>query len=565
MLEQSDDSDDDEEIPTLLNLDLNLAPQDGTTQRVEKQISTTSIERDNDEDLPAVPVTVLTGFLGSGKTCLIQYILRSPNHKKKIAVIENEFSGISAASSSDDEASNNVLEREQQRQQGLSIETLIARDGSDNLNNLTDLIELPNGCICCTVKDSLVETLENLLSKKRELDYIIIECSGMANPGPIASIFWLDDALGSRIRLDGVVTCVDARNLEMQLRETNSSGSSHSFVNDNHMESSQGQGISKYDDSEGGDEAAQQIAFADRIIINKVDLLDQQSKQIVSVIDQIRQINATAPIRTTTFSQIPDLEWILDAKCFDVERAKDAEAAFSTITKDTDGVITVKQAQGCSEPMCLSCTRSNKTGDPVIEPSGFGGGQSIPLCTPCTTVQVQIPQPVNKHRHTSSICTVALIEKGSINLKQMHAWLASILWPDQDKDDSVLKAQLNKLEKLGKITTPELVEQRQKQLHSGKMQIFRIKGIVSVKHPMIDGNAVVDENDMTTSIDENGFDRQTYIVQAVNDLWEIHTASESLGWASDEPAQDRLCKLVVIGRYLDRAALSSGFTSCLAT
>lgn len=176
-----------------------------------------------------------------------------------------------------------------------------------------------------------------------------------------------------------------------------------------------------------------------------------------------------------------------------------------------------------------------------------------------------LPQPINEHRHTSSICTVALIEKGSINLKQMHAWLASVLWPDQDEDDSVLTAQLNKLEKLGMITTPELIKQRQKKLQLGKMQIFRIKGIVSVKHPIIDGNTTVDDNDMTTSIDEDGFDRLKYIVQGVNDLWDIHAASESLGWASDEPVEARLCKLVIIGRHLDRATLSTGFTSCLAT
>jgi len=558
MLEQSDD---DEEIPTLLNLDLCQSSEEQNQLTEREDSNTSSII--NDKDLPAVPVTILTGFLGSGKTCLIQYILRSPHHKKKIAVIENEFSGISAAASSDETASNNPLEREQ-RQQGLSIETLIARDGSDDMNNLTDLIELPNGCICCTVKDSLVETLENLLSKKRELDYIIIECSGMANPGPIASVFWLDDALGSRIRLDGVVTCVDARNLEMQLRETNSSGN-HTFITSNNSESNQEHDMVKNDDLGGGDEAAQQIAFADRIIINKVDLLDQKSEQVVSVIDRIRQINATAPIRTTTFSQIPDLEWILDAKCFDVERAKDAEVAFSAITKDADGAITVRQAQGCTEPKCESCSRLNKTPGSLVGSSSIIGGISTTFCAPCIAAPVNIsPRPGNDHRHTSSICTVALIEQGSLNLKQMHAWLASILWPDQDQDDRVLKAQLTELEKLRKLTTTQLIEQRHRQLHSGKMQIFRIKGIVSVKHPIIDGSVAVDDDDLTNSTDEDGFDRRKYIVQAVNDLWDIHAGSESLDWGSDEKPQVRLCKLVVIGRYLDRSALSSGFTSCLA-
>jgi len=210
----------------------------------------------------------------------------------------------------------------------------------------------------------------------------------------------------------------------------------------------------------------------------------------------------------------------------------------------------------------VACSRSDNTTRSVIDFSSPIGGLYIPSCTaPPARIS---PRPVNDHRHTSSICTVALIEQGSVNLKQMHARLASILWPDQDQDDRVLKAQLTELEKLRKLTTTQLIEQRHRQLHSGKMQIFRIKGIVSVKHPIIDGSVAVDDDDLTNSTDEDGFDRRKYIVQAVNDLWDIHAGSESLDWGSDEKPQVRLCKLVVIGRYLDRSALSSGFTSCLA-
>lgn len=96
--------------------------------------------------------------IGSGKTTLIQYILKSPEHKYRIAVIENEFGA------------------------GLEVESMIAKDGVDN-SSLADFIELPNGCVCCTVKDNLVVTLETLLQKRRDLDYILIEASGMANPG----------------------------------------------------------------------------------------------------------------------------------------------------------------------------------------------------------------------------------------------------------------------------------------------------------------------------------------------------------------------------------------------
>jgi len=537
--DDDDDDDEDDEVPTLLDLSLSQNPEVILTPLEAEESSAV------DEGDQVVPVTILSGFLGSGKTCLIQYILRSSNHGKKIAVIENEFSGAAAASVDTMSAS--------EREQGLSIETIIARDGTDN-SNLTDLIELPNGCICCTVKDSLVETLENLLQKKRDLNYIIIECSGMANPGPIASIFWLDDALGSRIRLDGVVVCVDARNVEMQLRETRSQN--HGFMLSKNDSNSGEKLIPSENDLVGGDEAAQQIAFADRIIINKVDLL-QETEDIKRVISLIRGINSSAPIRKTTFSQISDLDWILDAKCFDVERAKDVDIASPNITTNEHEA----SMQPCLEPECVVCPKYRKTKTSKnIKPITLEG-QPLLFCAPVNTTLsplLRAPPPRDSHSHTSSISTVALIEKGSVNIRRMNAWLASILWPDQDENNQVLQAQLHELEKLGRLTSTKLIEQRRNKL-VGKMRIFRIKGILSVKHS-INEVAASDKENMT--IDANGLDSRKYIVQAVNDLWEIHAASKSLNWDSDE-VKNRLCKLVVIGRYLDRSALNSGFASCL--
>lgn len=210
------DSDDDEP-PLLVNL------ESADTATATKPVASTSHPETTAETLPPCPVTILSGFLGSGKiatlmlkkcsatqvlsmlfltpiffiptshstplqlycalcyhyystntpgkTTLIQYILKSPDHKKRIAVIENEFG------------------------EGLAIESLIAKDGmEDQNNNLIDLIELPNGCVCCTVKDSLVATLESLLDKRQDLDYILIEASGMANPGVCSvcvCVLWL--------------------------------------------------------------------------------------------------------------------------------------------------------------------------------------------------------------------------------------------------------------------------------------------------------------------------------------------------------------------------------------
>jgi G3E family GTPase len=492
-----DDDDSDDEIPVLVNIEQQSLH---STVTVPKQT-------DQDEDLTPVPVTILTGFLGSGKTTLIQYILRSPDHGKKIAVIENEFSGSSAANISGASKLSGILAEKE----GLNIETLIAREGTKG-DNLIDLIELPNGCICCTVKDSLVETLEALLEQKRELDYIIIECSGMANPGPIASIFWLDDALESRLRLDGIVTCVDARNVKMQLSETSSNQNS------------------EHGNVLGGDEAAQQIAYADRIIVNKVDLLPNKpksnggSESLEEVIGQIRAINRTAPIRTTTFSQIDNLTWILDANCFDAERAQDVENMFSISNK------------GQQE-------ESAEVNESYID----DGLQSFQFCQPCL--------PPNSHIHTNAIRTIALIEFGSVCLKRMNAWLAEILWPDQDKDDSVLTAELQKLEKLGQITNADIMARRKREEIHDRMLIFRIKGVMSSRFPHSEDIEDGDE----AYIDEGGLDRRKYIVQAVNDLWEINPAKTALHWNSIEP---RMCKLVLIGRNLNQDRLLSGFRKC---
>lgn len=159
------------------------------------------VESDDNEEPPAltavpdsgkkVPVTILTGFLGSGKTTLLNYIL-SANHGKRIAVIENEFSG------------------------GLGIEGMIAKSGLDG-GNLEGFFELNNGCICCTVKEDLLTTLEQLVIHKDRFDYIIIETTGVANPGPVITTFWSDDAIESSLKLDGVVCVVDGVNLQSYL------------------------------------------------------------------------------------------------------------------------------------------------------------------------------------------------------------------------------------------------------------------------------------------------------------------------------------------------------------
>jgi G3E family GTPase len=436
-----------------------------------------SVQSVGQKQYPPCPVTILSGFLGAGKTTLVQYILQSPQHGKRIAVIENEFGGDATSGSA------------------LSIESMIARDGLTS-DSLQDLIELPNGCICCTVKDSLVVTLEQLLNKRTDLDYILIECSGLANPGPIASIFWLDEALESRIQLDGIVTVVDAMHIEKQLQETV--------------------------------EASQQIAYADRILLNKIDLLANET-EAERLINVIRSIHPTAAIRPSTFSAVPDLEWILNARCFDVARAQDV----------MQSQILVQTA--LPESSCMQCGHMH----PVNDPNSYCG-----VCTPPLSLNGQ------RHTHTTGVSTVSLRVKGTVHLRKVNQWLASILWPHQDnvlsRDHGLVGNSMPNFD----FSTPDAgtrgaIAQQQ--------QIFRLKGVLSVWY---DSENEGDEGDLfKIQSDEGALDLRRFLVQGVYDLFDIHACtSPDLYWQREE---ERCGRLIVIGRCLDGAELQRGFDQCL--
>ncbi|KAI5750686.1 hypothetical protein M8J77_000359 [Diaphorina citri] len=150
-------------------------------------------------ELQPVPVTIITGYLGAGKTTLLNYIL-TEQHDKKIAVILNEFG------------------------EGSAMEKSVSV--GDNGNLYEEWLELKNGCLCCSVKDNGVKAIENLMLKRGKFDYILLETTGLADPGPIAKVFWLDKELGSDIYLDGIVTVVDCKhtidvNIQKKIGKTN--------------------------------------------------------------------------------------------------------------------------------------------------------------------------------------------------------------------------------------------------------------------------------------------------------------------------------------------------------
>lgn len=212
-----------------------------------------------------VPVTIISGFLGSGKTTLLNYIL-TQDHGKRIAVIENEFG------------------------EEIGIENLVAKDGVDG-QALQEFYELSNGCICCAVRDDLVETMERLLQKTDKFDYILVETTGMANPGKIASMFWVDEELGGKIVLDGIVTLIDCKSIAKHLNDAESATKS---------------------------EIHAQIAFADRILLNKKDLIEGQETAIQQ---QIQDINAIAQCFWTERSVV-SLDQILNIHAYDLQRVE---------------------------------------------------------------------------------------------------------------------------------------------------------------------------------------------------------------------------------------------------
>ena len=214
-----------------------------------------------------IPVTVLTGFLGSGKTTLLNRIL-SENHGMRIAVIENEFGEV-----------------------GIDDALVMAAD--------EEIFEMNNGCICCTVRGDLIRILGNLLQRKDKFDRILIETTGMADPAPVAQTFFVDDELKESCRLDAIITMVDAKHALQHLTEVKSQG----FEN----------------------EAVEQVAFADRIILNKIDVASQKEQE--DVVAEIKKINSAAPIFKATNADI-NLKEVLDIGAFDLQKVLETDPAF---------------------------------------------------------------------------------------------------------------------------------------------------------------------------------------------------------------------------------------------
>ncbi|CAH8491593.1 unnamed protein product [Dicrocoelium dendriticum] len=187
-----------------------------------------------------------------------------------------------------------------------------------------DWLELRNGCLCCSLKDPGVKAIENLMQKRGDFDYILIETTGLADPGPIASIFWLDESLCSRVYLDGIITLLDAKYCLSQLDDHN---------------------------ADTTNDCERQIALADVLVLNKTDLVSVSIKHTVR--NRVRSINASARLLETSFSQV-DLNDILDLNMYSSTPRLDIfEAPFSSGDSHLDqriSTVTIESSKPVDRP-----------------------------------------------------------------------------------------------------------------------------------------------------------------------------------------------------------------------
>jgi G3E family GTPase len=219
--------------------------------------------------MSTVPVTILTGFLGSGKTTLLNYIL-TQKHGHRIAVIENEFGEIN-----------------------IDSDLIVSAD--------EEIFELTNGCVCCvgSARADLLRILQDLMKRREKFDHILVETSGLADPTPVAATFFVDTEVARQVNLDAIVTLVDAKHAAKHLDDPKLQGSDN--------------------------QAVDQIVIADRIILNKIDLVG--AGEIGALENRVRKLNATAPILRSSHAKVR-LDEILGIGAFNLASTMATEPDF---------------------------------------------------------------------------------------------------------------------------------------------------------------------------------------------------------------------------------------------
>ena len=442
-----------------------------------------------------VPVTILTGFLGSGKTTLLNRIL-SEEHGKRIAVIENEYGEV-----------------------GIDQALVINAD--------EEIFEMSNGCICCTVRGDLIRVLGNLMKRRDKFDYVLVETTGLADPGPVAQTFFMDDEIREEFTLDGIVTLVDAAHIEQQLGRS--------------------------------DESTEQIAFADVLVLNKTDLVETDGLDTIEA--RLRDMNRMARVVRTEKAAIP-VETVLNLSAFDLDQVLERRPTFlepeypfewTGVYALEAGRYELSLAEGPDPEMSLvimaeqgaddaalragaewSVRRYAEPAEPVPPGAEVAVGDHVSLQLQASGrksffVQVDAPVQIGLYaQHTAEEFDMKLLRSDDgkeVPVTAERTWVAQ-----HEHDDEVGSFAI---ERDGDVDPDRLNEWLGDILRERGQDIFRMKGFLSIA-----GQA------------------ERFVFQGVHMLFDGQP---------EKPWGDKVRRnqLVFIGRNLDEQEMRQGFESCL--
>ena len=442
-----------------------------------------------------VPVTILTGFLGSGKTTLLNRIL-TEEHGRRIAVIENEFGEVGI-------------------DQGLVI------------NADEEVFEMSNGCICCTVRGDLIRVLGNLMKRRDKFDYVLVETTGLADPGPVAQTFFMDDEIRNEFALDGIVTLVDSGHINQQLGRS--------------------------------DESSEQVAFADVLVLNKTDLISDG--ELDALESRLRDMNSMAQVLRCEQAEVP-IDSVLNLSAFDLDQMLEKRPTFlepeypfewTGVYKLEPGRYKLSLEEGPDPNMSLVALLGQDGDEQALHQ---GAEKCVRLYAedaekvmPNATIHyskhldLQLQSKGNKSffldletstnvgiftQHTAEEFDIKLFSENDhepIQLVSERTWVAQ-----HEHDDEVGSFAI---ERDGDVDLEKMNAWLSKLLAEKGIDIFRMKGFISISG-----------------------DPRRFVFQGVHMLFDAQPERE---WGEME----RKNQLVFIGRNLDEKVIQQDFDKCL--